>query len=116
MKIHRLLLFSVEWEKVLFPKKCENHKKKQKKNKTQSRNCFLIQFHILCTNFRKVGWRIKKNAKFCDSLRVVWFKPIGLNHGLNQSKKKTNKPVFLVQTNLGTTISFKCLKMHSVIP
>ena len=32
---------------------------KNRKNKTYSRNCFLIQFQILCANFRKIEWKIK---------------------------------------------------------
>ena len=34
----------------------------------------MIQFHLLCENFRKIGWWIKKKAKFGDGpLKYWWF-------------------------------------------
>ena len=68
MKTHRLLLFIVEGEKCVFffLKKMRWSAKKSLKNKTYSKNWLLIQFHLLCANFRKFGWQFKKKAKFGD--------------------------------------------------
>ena len=55
------------------------------KNKNSSISCFLSLFDILCANFRKIGWEIKKSAKFGDGplnrgLHVSLEMPVRINN------------------------------------
>ena len=62
METHRFLLFLVDWDK--FVKKTKIMKTKIKKSEFYSKLCFLVHFHILCENFRKIGRTIKKMQNF----------------------------------------------------
>ena len=56
------ILFSRVGKRWFFPKKNALIMKiKLIKNKTWSKKCFLIQFHILCAHFRKIGRKKNKN-------------------------------------------------------
>ena len=55
----RCFMFSLQMWKILYIFKCQN--------KTCFIIWFLIQFHILRTNFRKIGWKMKINAKFATA-------------------------------------------------
>ena len=66
MKSHRLLFVLEERKKGASFEKIAKIMETKIKNKIYSRSCFLNQFHLLCANFRKIGWKIKKIAKFVD--------------------------------------------------
>ena len=87
-----------------FRKKCIDHEK----NKTYSRNCFLIQFHVLCANFRKIGWKIKKNAKFGDGplCSIVCCMFVKKSHFLGKLSSSISKAYFNYSNILKLILKF----------
>ena len=66
METHRFLVFLVDWEKGVILRKNAIIMRKII-NKTYRKNWFIIHFHILCANFRKIGWKIKKKANLATT-------------------------------------------------
>ena len=61
------------------------------RKKNYSRNFFLIQFHILCANFRRIGWKMKNKLIFMFMLKLDEIYPIQKQDIQSFYKTKTGK-------------------------
>ena len=107
------LLFSRVGKRCFFFEKNSMIMKIKIKIKTYSRNCFLIQFHILCENFRKIGRKIKKDGEFGDgplhcSIKLVHdFKnPLEISYKNTYVPCSKLKAYFIPYTIISMTLSF----------